>query len=89
VEKTLEKVINHLGMTMGNVIRVVLKTCQKLTFPDPLYSAGDPGMIAAAEAKKKAQFQRMKKAWTAKIDEIKKDKTIKDSTDGQIAIAEL
>ena len=66
-----------------------METRQKLAFPDPPYPASDPGMIAADEAKKKAQFQSMKKAWTAKIDEIKNDKTIKDTVDGQIAIAEL
>ena len=46
-------------------------------------------MIAAAKAKKKAQFQHLKKAWDAKIAEIKADANVKDTADGQIAIAEL
>jgi hypothetical protein len=85
----LEKLIDYLGITYGNEIRVVLKTRQKLVFQDPPCPAGDPGMIAVAEAKKKAQFQCLKKAWVAKIAEINSDEVIKDTADGQIAIVEL
>ena len=46
-------------------------------------------MISAAEAKKKAQFQRMKVAWDLKIAEIKADANAKDTAVGKIAIAEL
>jgi crotonobetainyl-CoA:carnitine CoA-transferase CaiB-like acyl-CoA transferase len=82
-------VTDHVGMTSGNDIRVVLETQQKLIIPDPAYPASDPGEIMAAEAKKKAQFQRMKKAWTARIDEIKNDAQLKDTSAGQIEITEL
>jgi hypothetical protein len=47
-----------------------LETQQKLIVPDPPYPACDPGEIAVAEAKKKAQFQHLKKAWNARIAEI-------------------
>lgn len=87
MEKTLEKVVDYLGVTYGNTIRVILETRTKYVLKNPPYPAGDPWMIAAAEAKKKAQFQHMKKAWDAKIAEIKADKAIKDSADGQIVIA--
>ena len=56
---------------------------------DPPFPAGDPGVIKAAEAKKKAQFLRMKVAWEAKIAEIEGDVDKKDTADGMIAIAEL
>jgi 16S rRNA G966 N2-methylase RsmD len=89
VEKTWEKVIDYLGISLVNDIRVVLESQQKVIFADPPYPAGNPGMIAAVKAKKKAQFQRLKKAWVAKIAEINNDDTIRDTADGQIAIAEL
>jgi hypothetical protein len=82
-EKTLEKVIDYLGVTYGNEIRVVLETRTKYVLKDPPYPVSDPGMISAAEAKKKAQFQRTKKVWDAKIAKIKADKAIKDTADGR------
>jgi hypothetical protein len=89
VEKTLEKVNDYLGVTYENEIRVVLETRTKYILKDPPCPAGDPGMIVAAKAKKKAQFQHMKKAWDAKTATINADAAVKDTTDGQIAIAEL
>jgi hypothetical protein len=88
-QKTLEKAIDYLGATYGTEIRLELETRTKYVFKDPPYPAGDPGMISAAEAKKKAQFQRMKVAWDAKIAEIKADTNVKDTADRKIAIAEL
>ena len=46
-------------------------------------------MIKAAEAKKMAQFLRMKVAWGAKIAEIQSDSTVASTADAQIEIAEL
>jgi hypothetical protein len=88
-EKALENVIDYLGVTYGNEIQVELETQKKYVLNDPPYLAGNPDMIAAAETKKKAQFQHLKKAWVAKIAEINNDDKIKDTANGQIAIAEL
>ena len=88
-QKTLEKAIDYLGVTYGNEIQVELETRKKCVLNDPPYPAGDPGVIKAAEAKKKAQFQRMKNAWDAKIAEIKSDSTVAATADAKIAIAEL
>ena len=88
-QKTLEKAIDYLGVTYSSEIRTELETRKKYVLNDPPYPAGDPGVIKAAEAKKKAQFQRMKVAWEAKIAEIQSDSTVAATADAQIAIAEL
>jgi hypothetical protein len=49
-DKTLEKVTDHPGMTLGNDIQVVLETRQKLVIPDPPNPAGDPGEISVTKA---------------------------------------
>jgi hypothetical protein len=53
--KTLAKMTDHLGMTLGNDVQVALETRQKLTIP--AHPADDPGEIVAAQARKKAQFE--------------------------------
>ena len=88
-QKTLEKAIEYLGVTYSSEIRTELETRTKYVLNDPPYPAGDPGVIKAAEAKKMAQFLRMKVAWDLKIAEIKADVDAKDTADGKIAIAEL
>ena len=88
-QKTLEQAIDYLGVTYSSEIRTELETRVKYVLNDPPYPAGDPGVIKAAEAKKKAQFLRMKVAWELKIAEIEADTNVKDTADGKIAIAEL
>ena len=88
-QKTLEQAIDYLGVTYSSEIRTELETRVKYVLNDPPYPAGDPGVIKAAEAKKKAQFLRMKVAWEAKIAEIQSDSTIAAKADSQIEIAEL
>ena len=88
-QKTLEQAIDYLGVTYSSEIRTELETRVKYVLYDPPFPAGDPGVIKAAEAKKKAQFLRMKVAWEAKIAEIEGDVDKKDTADGMIAIAEL
>jgi 16S rRNA G966 N2-methylase RsmD len=75
-------------MTLGMEIRTVLETRQTLVFSDPPYPAGNPGEIAVAQAKKMAQFEHLKKTWTKRIYEIKKDSDAKDSSKGQIEICQ-
>ena len=72
-QKTLEQAIDYLGVTYSSEIRTELETRVKYVLNDPPFPAGDPGVIKAAEAKKKAQFLHMKVAWEAKIAEIEGD----------------
>jgi hypothetical protein len=46
-------------------------------------------MITAVKAKKKAQFQCLKKAGNARMTDINNDANVKDTGTGQIEIAEL
>ena len=62
-QKTLEQAIDYLGVTYSSEIRTELETRVKYVLNDPPFPAGDPGVIKAAEAKKKAQFLHMKVAW--------------------------
>jgi hypothetical protein len=81
---TLEKMTDHLGITLGNDILVKLETRQQLVTPNLDFPASNPGEIKASKARKMAQSEQLKKAWTARTNEINIDDQLMNSGTGLI-----